>query len=66
MSEYKEADGTHSAKKVLLKITLVLLTNARFTSLSWKQSGKWKNKQRGREDLAGRRISIRRELIQAF
>lgn len=33
MCEYKKADVTHSAKKVILKTTLVLLTNARFTSL---------------------------------
>lgn len=33
MSKYKEADITHSIKKVILKITLVSLTNASCLSL---------------------------------
>lgn len=64
MSEYKEADRTHSVKKVILKITLVSLTNASCISLSWGRI--WRNRQRIREDLARRKPSIRIELVQAF
>lgn len=62
MSDYKKADLTHSAKKVILKITLVLLTNSSCISLSW--GGRWVGRKmeesaKDRENWAGRKTVIK-------